>query len=339
MNRTTRLMTTLLLGGLTLLLATSASAAVQDKTLCVFDPSGANGDVYKLTQTYQSEALAWGVKFRLKAYTDENIAANDFRTKQCDAVLTTGLPVRKWVKTSSTVEAIGALRDYNQLKSVLKVLHKERAKKLVTSGEYETAGIFPGGAAYLLLRDRKNNSMQKLAGKKITALRNDKAATTMVGVAAMAVVPADISTFAGKFNNGQADACYAPAAAIEPLELKKGLSHGGGIVRFPLGQLTYQITIRTKEFPEGFGQKSRDWSSKQFNTTLKVAKNAEAKLGKSLWVDVPEDKRESYFEVMRQTRSKLRKKGVYSRSVLKLMYKVRCRSNKTAAECAEGFKE
>ena len=50
-----------------------------------------------------------GVDFRLRAYTDEKIAIDDFKAQQCDAVLMTGARARPFNKFAATIEAIGAV--------------------------------------------------------------------------------------------------------------------------------------------------------------------------------------------------------------------------------------
>ncbi|MCO4764052.1 MAG: hypothetical protein KC502_21255, partial [Myxococcales bacterium] len=269
-----------------LLAPAMAAAAPADKTLCVFDPSGAHGDIFKFAKSYQTAALGWGVRFKLKAQTNETVAKSDFLAKKCDAVVLTSLRARKFVKATGTIEAIGAVSNYRALKKLIRALASPKATKLVTKGAYETIGILPGGAVYLMLRDRKANTMAKLSGKRIATLIHDKPSRVMVDVVGASMVPAEVGTFAGIFNNGRADACYAPATAIKPLELLKGMKRGGGIVRFPLAQLTFQVITRTADMPTGFGLQSRKWVASQFNEGVKMAKKAERSIPKKYWVAI-----------------------------------------------------
>ena len=80
-----------------------AAAQPVDKTLCVFDPSGAHGDIFKFAESYQAAALAWGVRFKLKPYTDEVVATQDFKAGQCQAVVLTSLRARAFVKTTGNM--------------------------------------------------------------------------------------------------------------------------------------------------------------------------------------------------------------------------------------------
>ncbi|AHI30225.1 hypothetical protein AU14_15800 [Marinobacter similis] len=71
------------------------------RSFCVFDPVGANGPLFAITKTFQPVALKQGIKLNLRAYTDEKVAAEDFKAGQCDAVLLTG--TRPGSSTSSPV--------------------------------------------------------------------------------------------------------------------------------------------------------------------------------------------------------------------------------------------
>lgn len=320
---------------LLLTLPTAALAAPIDRTMCVFDPSGTHGDLYKFAERYQAAALGWGVRFKLVVNTNEVVATSDFKAGQCQAVLITSLRARGFIQSTGTLEAIGALPSYDHLKRVITVLASPKARPYVVEGEYEAASILPGGAVYLMLRDKSHASMPKLAGKKIATLVHDKPGRVMVDTVGASMVAAEVGTFAGIFNNGRADGCYAPATAVKPLELLKGMRKGGGIVRYPLAQLSFQVLIKTKDFPDGFGQNSRTWSVGQFKSSLKMANAAEDAIAANFWIDVPEADKKLYDEKLRQVRIRLRQSGAYHGGVLRLMKRIRCKVDGTRAECSD----
>ncbi|TGL82624.1 putative solute-binding protein [Leptospira yasudae] len=323
---------------LALALASSLSAADPiNKTICVFDPSGTHGDIYKSALRYQAQALNWGIRLEPKAYTDEVVANSDFKAGKCNLALLTSLRVRGYVPQSGSLEAIGALPSYDLLKRTIDVLANPKARQLNVAGEYETMAMFPGGAVYLLLRDKNLRSIKDLAGKKIATLTYDQAATTMVDVVGSSMVPAEIATFAGIFNNGRADACYSPAVGFKPLELMKGVVPNGGIVKFPIGQLTFQIVGKTADFPADYGNQSRQWAATQFETMLELTRKAEKEVPAKYWLEVPKEEVKGYFEKFREVRIKLRDKGVYHASILKLMKGVRCKADAAAEECSDSL--
>jgi ABC-type amino acid transport substrate-binding protein len=288
------------------------------KTMCVFDPSGKNGDAYKQAVKYETAAAAWGVDFELKAYTDEKVAAGDFQNGQCDAALITGVRTQKFSKAAYSVEALGLFTSYDALGQAINVLKKDQAVQLMRDGQYEVAGIFPAGAVYLYLADRNITSVNDLAGKKIATISFDDAALTMVQKVGAVAKPADIGTFASMFNNGSVDVCYAPATAYEPLELYRGLQDGGGVVNFPITQLTLQILIRHEEFPEGFGQKSRTWAADQYPGMLSVVRKGEASVAKEHWVELPEGDKAGYQALLQSVRDELVTKGQYDPTMIAL---------------------
>jgi len=230
---------------------------------------------------------------------------------------------------------MGALPTYGNLKSVVSSLLTKKAAKLMKQGEYEVAGIWSAGAVYLFVRDKKINTAGKLAGQRLATLDFDKAAKTMVRQIGASMVAADVGTFGGMFNNGSVMAAYAPATAYKALELYKGIGSKGGIIRYPLAQMTLQLLIRTADFPAEFAQASRDYAKKSFTKGLKVVKSAEKQVPSKHWIDIPDADKARYDEMFLDVRVKLRSSGVYHKNALKLMRKVRCKKDGTRAECAE----
>jgi len=168
------------LGAILALIPFSGMAQPVAKTLCVYDPVGVNGDLFQMMKKFQLEALGLGVKFELKPYTNEKTAAADFQASQCNAVLVTGTRARPFHKFAGTLEAMGALPKYAHLNTAIKALSRAGAGKLMKSGEFESAGVFPGGAIYLYVNDKNINTVEKLAGKRLATLAFDEAAKTMV---------------------------------------------------------------------------------------------------------------------------------------------------------------
>ncbi|MCB9529441.1 MAG: putative solute-binding protein [bacterium] len=312
------------------------AAGEAERTLCVFDPSGANGQVYQLMKNYQTEALGWGVKFDMKPYTDEKTAADDFKAGKCHAALITGTRLRPFHAFAGTLEAMGAMPSYDIIHHVIKSLASTKAAPINKSGDYEIAGVFPGGAIYLFIDDRSIDSVEELAGKKIATLAYDEASKTMVGRVGASMQAADVGTFAGMFNNGGVDAAYAPAFAYKALELYKGIGDKGAVVRYPLAQMTLQVLIRSKDFPEDFGAKSRAFAAANFDRALKLAEDAEAQIPAKHWLDLPEADKARYDLMFRDVRVELRdKKSVYDKKALSLLKKARCHKDARRPECVE----
>lgn len=313
-----------------------SAQAGESRTLCVYDPSGANGDAYATMKEYQVAASQWGIDFDLKPYTNEKTASDDFKAKKCDAVFLTGLRARNFSKFASTLEAMGALPSYDLLGDAIALLAQPKAAKLLENGAYETVMVMPMGAVYLMVRDRSWKSIEDIAGKRITTIDFDEAAIHMVKLSGASMVSADISTFAGIFNNGAADICYSPTTAFKPLELEKGVKEKGGIVRYPIAQLTGQILTHADRFPADFGEKSRQYGSENYKKILQLSTKSEADIKDSYWIDITKADKDRYDQIFLDVRVKLRDDAkVYDKSMLSLMRRLRCSADKTRSECAQ----
>ena len=313
-------------------LSTAAHAAKQ--TVCVFDLLGTGGDVYAMMKDYSLAAAKWGADITLKPYTDERIAAEDFKAGQCDGVSLTGLRGRQFNTFTGSIDSIGAITTYAQMKDVLTLLSNPKMGPYMASGAYEVVGVMPLGAGYLLVNDRAINNLSKVSGKKIAVLDYDKSQAKMVQKIGAQPVASDITNFAGKFNNGQVDIVAAPAVAIKPLELYKGLGTKGAIVRFPIVQITGNIIINPKKFPEGFGQKSREYVATQTDKAFKTIEKTERDVPAKYWMDVAEADKPGYIKLMRESRIALAADGIYDKKMLSLLKRVRCKHDPASFECA-----
>ena len=318
------------------LCAVSNAHAAEKRTLCVYDPGGGSGDIFTMMKDFRLKALALGVDFEMKPFTDEKSASDDFKAKQCDAALITGTRARPMHKFSSTIEAMGGLPTYDMLKKTIGLLSSSKAAGFMKSGNVEIGGLFPGGAVYLYVRDRNMNSVSKLAGKRMATMNFDKAAQIMVQKVGASMINADVATFAGMFNNGSVDACYAPAFAFNALELYKGVGSKGGVVKYPLAQMTLQLLIHSDRFPAGFGGKTRKLAAQSFETGRATAKRAEGTIPAKAWIEIPAADKAKYDQMFLDVRVELRDKHkVYDAKALKVLRKVRCKVDGTRAECAE----
>jgi hypothetical protein len=315
--------------------ALSANASPVKRTLCVFDIVGQSGDVFNMMRDYRTAAVAWGVDLDLKVYTDEMIATEDLKAGQCDAAAITGIRGRQLNAYTGSLDSVGSLPSYRHVKEVIGVLasgHPAIESKL-TSGQFEVVGIAPMGAAYLFVKDRTINTVNKLAGKSISVMEYDAAQAAMARRVGMAPVLSDITNFAGRFNNGNVDICFAPVMAYSALELYKGMQPNGGIVDYVLGQLTLQIITRKDRFPAGFGTESRKYMLSQFDQAMRIIENAEKEVDQKWWIRIPEADRARYDEMMRDSRIALRDEGIYDADMMRLLRGIRCRLDASRAEC------
>jgi hypothetical protein len=331
------------LAALTLsLVATTASA--NNVSVCVFDVIGANGDVFNVMKDYALELKSTGIDLKLKPYTDEGVAVGDFNAGQCDAIAATDLRTRPFNRFTGSISAVGALPSYDNLKTLLATLAQPKAAGFMKSDGFEVLGIFPLGAGYLFVNDRSIDTAGELAGKRMATLDYQKDAIHMVNYVKATVVPSDITNFAGKFNNGSVDTAYAPAFAYEALELYKGLEPNGGVVDYPLAQLTFQIIIRNDIVDDETAQRAREKAWSMYPQVMGLIESQESAIPEDKWIRISGGDIEGYQEMLRRNRLELRDglngaPSVYHPKMLKLMANIRCASAPSSAECTATDRE
>lgn len=332
------------------LFTSSVGIAQADQRLCVYDMLGASGDLYNMTKDYVVAMQRSGTVMTLKAYTDERVATEDFRTGQCDAVIGTAFRIRQFNAVAGSIDTLGSTTivrngkidipsSYEVVRKLIQTYASPAANKLMTEGVYEVAGIVPLGAAYPIVRDRNINTIEALAGKRIAAFDHDKAQAAMIQRIGAQPVSADITNFFTKFNNGAVDMIAAPTLAYKPLELAKGIGKSGGIIRFPIMILTYQMLINRSKFPDGFGVKSREYWSGQFDRAMQLIKSADAGIPPSAWMDLSAENSYKYTLMLRESRIDIAQKGLYDKRGLKVIKKIRCNVNPSDPECTTKSEE
>ncbi|OQK15318.1 hypothetical protein AU255_17755 [Methyloprofundus sedimenti] len=319
-------------------------ALAETKSLCVFDLLGANGPIYAQMKDYKIAAMGWGVDLHLKPYISEVQAAADFKAGLCDAVSFTGIQSRQFNPFTGSLDAMGALPTYAHLKTVISTISSPQAASLMINDPYEVAGIIPIGAAYLFVNNRslvsKNEDTQgKLSGIRIAVMDNDPAQIELVSLLGTPLMSVTIAEMYKKFNAGLVDVCYGPAVVYQAMELHKGLGSDGGVIRFPVAQLSLQIIIRQAEFPAEFGLKSRNYALSQFDKAVQLAQSYEHRIAPQWWLNISEINQQRYHDIYRKTRLSLRDKGVYDARMLRIMHLVRCKKNSQLSECIAADKE
>ncbi|MCG8393016.1 MAG: DUF6091 family protein [Pseudomonadales bacterium] len=332
--RTMKRAATFILAGTLMMAAQTASATIK-RTFCVFDIIGANGDTYNIMKDYKTAAVQWGVDVELKPYTDEKIASEDLKAGQCDAAVLTGIRGRQFNSYTGSMDSIGAIPSYDAMRTVIAVIasNSPSVNQHLVSGPYEVGGVAPLGAAFLFLKDQEIDTVEELAGKSIAVLEYDSAQANMASRVGMSPVMSDITNFSTRFNNGSVDICFAPVMGYSALELYKGMAPDGGILDYVLGQLSAQVILRQDKFPEGFGQKSREFMYSQFDRAMRLIDNASSEIDDKWWIRIPDEDKLRYDEMMREARIDLTQKGVYNKNMMSLLLKVRCKEEPSRAEC------
>ena len=317
-------------------------AAGQKLTLCVYDPLGARGDAYGYAKDYILQFPRFGMTnpVELKAYTNEAIIAEDFKAGQCDGAVMTNLRARQFNKYTGSLDAIGAVPSRPALNLALQALASKQLAPKMSEGDYEVLGMIPLGTAYIMVSDRKLNTLAKAAGKKIAVLDYDKSQAKLVQKVGAQPVSVDLTTLGGRFNNHQVDIIAGPAVIFKPFELAKGMTGPNGeitgaVIRFPLIQITAVMVVRKSKFTnEDANQKIRAYVNSQIGTAYKYIDNAEKEIDAKYWMDVLAADKIGYVKLMRASRLDLTKDGTYDPEMMHLLKKVRCKIDPANFECA-----
>jgi hypothetical protein len=188
---------------------------------------------------------------------------------------------------------------------------------------------------YVFVRDRSINSLDKAVGKKIAVLGDDKYQQKMVELIGGTPITVTEATAGSMFNNGGVDVLPAPAIAYNPLELYKGLDPDGGIINYPLAQISGQLIVWRDRFPDDFAQKSRTFHYSNLDRILKEVEAANQTIDSKWWVDIPEEDKLNYEKLMDDVRIEAVKAGYWDGEMIKLQRRIRCKFDASPAECSK----
>jgi hypothetical protein len=101
------------------------------------------------------------------------------------------------------------------------------------------------------------------------------------------------------------------------------MGQNGGIIDFPVAQLTLQVLIRSADYKaEGiapdFAQKSREWAAANYDQFIALTKKAETE-AKSRMIVLDASKKPGYFNMIYGVRRQLVSKGQYDATVVQLL--------------------
>jgi len=308
--------------------------------VCVFDLLGKAGESYKFLEEWALVSKKWGAQVQLISFQDEDLADKAIQNDKCDAVYMTSMRARTYNKFAGSIDALGGVPS-NKIaqKAVEYVLDPRNTKRMTTTlqGEsYEVAGIGLIGSAYIFVKDRSLNTIEKAQGKKFAILHYDRAQRVMVERVGAVPVMSDISNFIKKFNTGEVDMVAAPAYAYKPLEIEKGLGSKGAMLNFPVVNVTADLIVRPERFPAQFGAQSRQWFLQKIPQSFAMVQRLEAAIPSKIKMQLSKEDKEKYQRLLREGRIDLTKQGVYDPGMMRVLKKARCTVERTNFECSLG---
>lgn len=310
-----------------------SASAIEKKRICTWDPVGKNGPVMEFYSDLKPKAIAWGLDIDFIAYTDEKVAANDFRAEVCDAAHLSAILSRQLVPFAGTLDAIGGIVSDAGLARVLKTLASPKAGKILTNGDYEAVASFPVGTMYAFVSDKNIISVPDFAGKKISVLNGDPQAHKLANLVGASPVSTSLATFSGQFNNGNIDILLMPALAYNTFELYHGLGDKGGILDHRMYYGMLQTITRKASWPEDFGEKMRSYVLSRLKDIDKLVVDAEKEIPEKYWIKTNEETQADFIKLSRDVRLALKEDGLAHPKALKLLWKIRCAEDPSNAEC------
>ena len=320
--------------GLSLIVSASATYA---QTICVFDPLGASGDNFSLMKDYALAAKNWGADVQLKPYTDEAVAAKDFKEGRCDGTAISGIRTRQFNNFVGSIDAIGAVISDSSARMVYSLMANPKLAPDMLDHGVEVAGMTTLGLSYVMVDDRKINSFYNTIGKRWGVLSYDVAEQLIVNKIGSEPINLELNSIGAEFNNGQVDVVALPLMAFKPLELNHGIGANGAILNFPVTQVSYNVLIHPEKFPQGYGQKSRSWMLGQLDHQFAVVKKAKNEIDPKFWENIPAKLEPGYYKLMRDIRIFVANDNVYNKKMMHILKRIRCHENPNDIECSSNL--
>lgn len=306
-------------------------AGSQAAVVCVYDPMGGAGELYGLMKDFAVAAKGFGTDVQLRPYRNEDQVVEDYQAKKCDGMVVTDFAVRDFNNYTGSLNAVGAIFDKRVARFMLKLMGNPKLQPDMVQNGHEVAGVFAIGMAYLVVNDRRINSLAKAQGIRFGVQDSDPAQREMARK--LGTVPVPVNNMGPMFNTGQVDSLGAPALAINAFELSKGMGLKGGVVRFPVALISGNFVMHPEKFASGFGQNSRQWFAGQVERTMAAADRQEKLIQPSYWMDLPKEELDGYVRLFREMRVRLVQQGIYNKKMTSTIKKVRCQIDPSQFDC------
>lgn len=295
--------------------------ATRNVNLCSVATSGQNENLQQALADLRVAALEWNVEIHPLHYQDSTQAAADFRQGVCDLVNLPGAQAGEFNRFSATLEAVGALPDYEHLQTALRALALEKAAPLLRNGEFEVVSIWPAGAEYLQLSEPALADPTLLTNRTLATAAAPEALKALAALTHMVAINGDTPRHGADISAVTAASDHAPTGQLLPL---------------PLRQRTWQLIARHGALPADFGQQARRHAEHTFDLSLQSLQQREQQWPTTAWMALDDPQRSAWNGLYQQIRVQLRNDAVYDASALTLLRKVRCALDSSALECGGG---
>ena len=303
------------------------------RTFCVWDPLGKAGPISSTVDDQKLRSLHYGMDLTVITFQDEVELLDALRTDdRCDAALIRGSVAMEFNKFAGTIEAIGGMRQREQVHLLMQVLANPRMASRLTDDKYTVLGVATMGASYRFTSDRSKRSLADFKNQLMAVESIDPSRSEFVS--AIGANPANGSMMANvqSYADGKVKGMISPIIAY--LVMGTGqISRDVGIFDTPVAQSTIQLIGHTEKFPPGLAQILREDFLFKFDNYARRVDNEMALIPGEFWMKDTKADVQKMEQIALDVRLKLREEGYYDPAMLRLQRKIRCKFEPARSEC------
>lgn len=303
------------------------------RTFCVWDPLGKAGPISSTVDDQKLRSLHYGMDLTVITFQDEVELLDALRTDdRCDAALIRGSVAMEFNKFAGTIEAIGGMRQREQVHLLMQVLANPRMASRLTDDKYTVLGVATMGASYRFTSDRSKRSLADFKNQLLAVESIDPSRSEFVS--AIGANPANGSMMSNvqSYADGKVKGMISPIIAY--LVMGTGqISRDVGIFDTPVAQSTIQLIGHTEKFPPGFAQILREDFLFKFDNYARRVDNEMALIPGEFWMKDTKADVQKMEQIALDVRLKLREEGYYDPAMLRLQRKIRCKFEPARSEC------
>lgn len=303
------------------------------RTFCVWDPLGKAGPISSTVDDQKLRSLHYGMDLTVITFQDEVELLDALRTDdRCDAALIRGSVAMEFNKFAGTIEAIGGMRQREQVHLLMQVLANPRMASRLTDDKYTVLGVATMGASYRFTSDRSKRSLADFKNQLLAVESIDPSRSEFVS--AIGANPANGSMMSNvqSYADGKVKGMISPIIAY--LVMGTGqISRDVGIFDTPVAQSTIQLIGHTEKFPPGLAQILREDFLFKFDNYARRVDNEMALIPGEFWMKDTKSDVQKMEQIALDVRLKLREEGYYDPAMLRLQRKIRCKFEPARSEC------
>jgi hypothetical protein len=303
------------------------------RTFCVWDPLGKAGPISSTVDDQKLRSLHYGMDLTVITFQDEVELLDALRTDdRCDAALIRGSVAMEFNKFAGTIEAIGGMRQREQVHLLMQVLANPRMASRLTDDKYTVLGVATMGASYRFTSDRSKRSLADFKNQLLAVESIDPSRSEFVSAIGANPVNGSMMSNVQSYADGKVKGMISPIIAY--LVMGTGqISRDVGIFDTPVAQSTIQLIGHTEKFPPGLAQILREDFLFKFDNYARRVDNEMALIPGEFWMKDTKADVQKMEQIALDVRLKLREEGYYDPAMLRLQRKIRCKFEPARSEC------